>query len=195
MDFLHSGSKKRKRKSKGKLQGNCNNFVVSPSVKENSKKVIDKTDAISDAAGDPVKTEVTEEPVNADENTLKKGIHPAFNTGKSLPMNRVQAVMRRNTCRLCGKLFRSGQLLRQHMLVHTDQRKYQCQYCDRTFKQLSHLQQHHRIHTGLFIMLVQTRNKDTLFDKFDKSIHNFLTLKLPNKNCSRRHFNFFTFIF
>ena len=67
---------------------------------------------------------------------------------RSMPINGLPAVMVRNTCRVCSKPFRSGQLLRQHMLVHSDHRKYQCRYCDRSFKQLSHLQQHHRIHTG-----------------------------------------------
>jgi uncharacterized Zn-finger protein len=54
----------------------------------------------------------------------------------------------RPMCRSCGKYFMSRQQLNQHMLVHTDVRKYKCSYCDRTFKQPSHLHQHHRIHTG-----------------------------------------------
>lgn len=54
----------------------------------------------------------------------------------------------RPMCRSCGKYFMSRQQLNQHMLVHTDIRKYKCTYCDRAFKQPSHLHQHHRIHTG-----------------------------------------------
>ncbi|KAL4226782.1 hypothetical protein ACF0H5_014761 [Mactra antiquata] len=54
----------------------------------------------------------------------------------------------RPMCRACGKYFMSRQQLNQHMLVHTDVRKYKCSYCDRSFKQPSHLHQHHRIHTG-----------------------------------------------
>ena len=51
-------------------------------------------------------------------------------------------------CPICFKSFVSEQQLRQHDLVHSNERKYQCQYCDRTFKQLSHVQQHTRRHTG-----------------------------------------------
>ena len=53
-----------------------------------------------------------------------------------------------NVCQTCGKWFRSRQQVAQHLLVHTDERRYKCTYCDRAFKQASHLQQHHRIHTG-----------------------------------------------
>lgn len=52
------------------------------------------------------------------------------------------------TCQVCGKWFHSRQQVAQHMLVHTDERKYKCKFCDRAFKQPSHLDQHHRIHTG-----------------------------------------------
>lgn len=55
----------------------------------------------------------------------------------------------RPKCTSCGKYFMSRQQLNQHMLVHTDVRKYKCTYCERTFKQPSHLHQHHRIHTGI----------------------------------------------
>ena len=51
-------------------------------------------------------------------------------------------------CEKCFKSFPSSQQLQQHMLVHTNIRKYKCQYCDKAFKQLSHVQQHHRRHTG-----------------------------------------------
>lgn len=68
---------------------------------------------------------------------MKPGIDLAMGMFSDRPM-----------CRSCGKYFMSRQQLNQHMLVHTDVRKYKCTYCERTFKQPSHLHQHHRIHTG-----------------------------------------------
>lgn len=51
-------------------------------------------------------------------------------------------------CQKCLKSFPSSQQLAQHLLVHTNVRKYSCKFCDKMFKQLSHVQQHLRIHTG-----------------------------------------------
>ena len=99
------------------------------------------------------------ETVEAVDSQPSNNIHPAFKPNKTSTMDGFSAMFSRNTCRHCGKFFRNCQLLRQHMLVHTDQRKYQCQYCERTFKQLSHLQQHHRIHTGKFFYLIRSVRK------------------------------------
>ncbi|XP_045165825.1 oocyte zinc finger protein XlCOF8.4-like [Mercenaria mercenaria] len=68
-------------------------------------------------------------------------IQPGFELGMGMLADRPM-------CGSCGKYFMSRQQLNQHMLVHTDVRKYKCTYCQRTFKQPSHLHQHHRIHTG-----------------------------------------------
>ena len=124
------GGKKEKRKNKETSSGNPENVVNVTAIQ------------------DVVKTEIPGDAVKTEEAAVVNNLHPAFTHNKMPEVSRLPAVFARNMCRMCGKFFRSGQLLRQHMLVHTDQRKYQCRYCDRAFKQLSHLQQHHRIHTG-----------------------------------------------
>ncbi|KAK3104820.1 hypothetical protein FSP39_011000 [Pinctada imbricata] len=52
------------------------------------------------------------------------------------------------SCGTCGKVFKNSSQLSQHMLVHSNERKYKCSYCDKAFKQMSHVQQHTRMHTG-----------------------------------------------
>lgn len=79
---------------------------------------------------------------------VPKGRRPKGTTGPQLLNHNSDAFPDRPMCRACGKFFMSRQQLNQHMLVHTDVRKYKCSYCERSFKQPSHLHQHHRIHTG-----------------------------------------------
>ena len=134
-----AGGKNKKRKRTDTISGNSGNDLNIT----NSHGVI-KQEVPEDAA---VKIE-EEVVIKTEEAPVMNSALPTLRNTMPELITRLPAVMVRNTCRVCGKLFRSGQLLRQHMLVHTDQRKYQCRYCDRTFKQLSHLQQHHRIHTG-----------------------------------------------
>lgn len=146
-----AGGKKRKRRNKGKEF----NETKSGLFKSNSGE--GNTNNTEDFS---IKTRITD-----DKRPVMNGEHPAFEQSNTSAISRLPAVFVRNTCRLCGKFFRSGQLLRQHMLVHTDQRKYQCHYCDRAFKQLSHLQQHHRIHTGTFCLFIYDVRSSRVYAK------------------------------
>ena len=132
-----------------------NNIKNSDAVGDHSEDLIDKkASIIKDESDKAINNGERRNPsgaqsaetISAMEGVSLESLHPAFQQGYA--MGGISEMISRNSCKLCGKPFRSSQLLRQHMLVHTDQRKYACQYCDRTFKQLSHLQQHHRIHTG-----------------------------------------------
>ena len=146
--------KTRKRKRSEKFDTNTTNNNKD-AVCDHSEDLIDKKASIikdeSDKANGNgenrnLSSVQSAETISAMEGVSLESLHPAFQQGYA--MSGISEMISRNSCKLCGKPFRSSQLLRQHMLVHTDQRKYACQYCDRTFKQLSHLQQHHRIHTG-----------------------------------------------
>ena len=147
-------TKTRKRKRSEKFNTNTTNNKTD-AVCGHSEDLIDNKPSIikdeSDKASDNGESKnpsgaQSAETISAMEGVSLESLHPAFQQGYA--MSGLSEMVSRNSCKLCGKPFRSSQLLRQHMLVHTDQRKYACQYCDRTFKQLSHLQQHHRIHTG-----------------------------------------------
>lgn len=51
-------------------------------------------------------------------------------------------------CVICGSTFRTNYNLKQHLLTHSDKRKYECSYenCTRTFRQISALHTHEKIH-------------------------------------------------
>lgn len=51
-------------------------------------------------------------------------------------------------CVICKNTFRSNYNLKQHLLTHSEKRKYECLYenCTQTFRQISALQSHQKIH-------------------------------------------------
>ncbi|XP_076810518.1 uncharacterized protein LOC143453213 [Clavelina lepadiformis] len=51
-------------------------------------------------------------------------------------------------CTLCDKRFASRRTLKQHNMVHTEERPFTCTYCSKTFRRRSHLACHERTHTG-----------------------------------------------
>jgi len=85
----------------------------------------------------------------------------------------------RMTCKVCRKWFHSRQQIAQHMLVHSDVRKYKCRYCDRAFKQPSHLDQHHRIHTGNYGNTIgEQQNGNTLEKKLRARLKSMSTIQI-----------------
>ena len=53
-----------------------------------------------------------------------------------------------NLCTICGKGFKSKQLLKYHVALHKGESKFVCKYCQRQFLQNAQLQNHERTHTG-----------------------------------------------
>ncbi|XP_046581379.1 mucin-6-like isoform X1 [Haliotis rubra] len=52
------------------------------------------------------------------------------------------------SCSHCGKKFSDQSNLRQHLNIHTGERKFTCDICSKSFRQKAHLQSHMIIHTG-----------------------------------------------
>lgn len=48
-------------------------------------------------------------------------------------------------CKVCGKLFSTKQILRQHEFTHGEP-QYLCSLCSRTFYRKSHLLKHMNVH-------------------------------------------------
>ncbi len=52
------------------------------------------------------------------------------------------------SCRVCGKQFKTRQVLKNHEVIHTGARPYGCDICGRTFNRSHVLKDHLRTHTG-----------------------------------------------
>ena len=48
-------------------------------------------------------------------------------------------------CNVCGKVFCSTIILKQHKLVHTDEKPFQCKKCDKKFKRKGDLNVHVKV--------------------------------------------------
>ena len=51
-------------------------------------------------------------------------------------------------CDECGKVFSKNASLRQHMPIHTNERRFKCEFCGKSFIQSDHLTSHMQTHTG-----------------------------------------------
>ncbi|KAL3863987.1 hypothetical protein ACJMK2_005704 [Sinanodonta woodiana] len=49
-------------------------------------------------------------------------------------------------CEICGKSFKMSASLRDHMVVHTEDRPYECEICLKKFKRRSEIRAHSRLH-------------------------------------------------
>lgn len=52
-------------------------------------------------------------------------------------------------CTICGQQLNSRATLRNHLLVHSDEKRHKCDYCGSTFKQSKSLKSHLLLHTEL----------------------------------------------
>ncbi|GIX91455.1 hypothetical protein CDAR_201021 [Caerostris darwini] len=53
-----------------------------------------------------------------------------------------------NHCTICDKSFDSGEDLRNHCLIHLDDKQFACDLCDKSFSKKVELSNHYRTHTG-----------------------------------------------
>uniref|UniRef100_A0A8D0BXE2 C2H2-type domain-containing protein n=1 Tax=Salvator merianae TaxID=96440 RepID=A0A8D0BXE2_SALMN len=51
-------------------------------------------------------------------------------------------------CPICGKGFRTSNLLSKHKVIHRQDKPYECQECGKAFVQMLRLRRHQKIHTG-----------------------------------------------
>ncbi|XP_060808133.1 zinc finger protein 879 [Amyelois transitella] len=51
-------------------------------------------------------------------------------------------------CEQCGRLFQSMALLKDHMWVHTGEKRFKCERCDKSFTQKTNLVFHMRVHSA-----------------------------------------------
>ena len=49
-------------------------------------------------------------------------------------------------CEHCSKSFSTNNHLKQHMLIHAEEKSHQCQHCDKSFYRKDHLTSHMKVH-------------------------------------------------
>nr|XP_016942085.1 zinc finger protein 70-like [Drosophila suzukii] len=59
-----------------------------------------------------------------------------------------EEVTRKYTCPQCPKQFGRMSALKDHIVVHTEEKPYECVSCSKRFKSARYLKEHHSIHTG-----------------------------------------------
>ncbi|VVC99041.1 unnamed protein product [Leptidea sinapis] len=69
-------------------------------------------------------------------------VHPDKNRTK------YPAMKTPSMCELCGKIFQSVALLKDHMWVHTGEKRFKCDRCDKSFTQKTNLVLHMRVHSS-----------------------------------------------
>ncbi|XP_067636607.1 zinc finger protein 665-like [Eurosta solidaginis] len=52
------------------------------------------------------------------------------------------------SCDICGKHFKTKWDLKQHKLIHSDEKPHKCDFCEKRFSRAEYLRQHMRTHTG-----------------------------------------------
>ena len=62
--------------------------------------------------------------------------------------NSKQTKHKNTTCEICGRLFPSPSHLKNHLLIHSDEKPYSCGTCGKSFKRNGDLKKHMLIHTG-----------------------------------------------
>lgn len=58
-------------------------------------------------------------------------------------------VSRDYVCEVCGASFKLKDLLKNHLVIHSEERNYKCDICDKTFKLPSVLNTHKRVHSDI----------------------------------------------
>ncbi|CAK1553223.1 unnamed protein product [Leptosia nina] len=69
-------------------------------------------------------------------------VHPDKNRTK------YPAMKTPSMCEQCGKIFQSMALLKDHMWVHTGEKRFKCDRCDKSFTQKTNLVFHMRVHSA-----------------------------------------------
>lgn len=54
----------------------------------------------------------------------------------------------RYVCMLCHKTFKTGSILKAHMVTHSSRKDHECKLCGASFRTKGSLIRHHRRHTG-----------------------------------------------
>ena len=86
-------------------------------------------------------------------------------------------------CLSCGKEFNQKYLLKRHIPIHTDERKFKCIYCDKLFRQNSTLSQHiAAIHSGNKPFVCEVCNK--CFSRVSILINHCKTHKEKQHQCT-----------
>lgn len=55
----------------------------------------------------------------------------------------------RYVCMLCHKTFKTGSILKAHMVTHSSRKEHECKLCGASFRTKGSLIRHHRRHTGM----------------------------------------------
>ncbi len=63
------------------------------------------------------------------------------------PLNSEPVVIDHLTCQICLKKFKKGYNLKQHLLIHSDQKPFQCPICGKAFVQKANLVKHLTVHS------------------------------------------------
>ncbi|PHT96313.1 Gastrula zinc finger protein xLCGF3.1 [Capsicum chinense] len=73
----------------------------------------------------------------------------AAHSGSSLLQRNVETRSGMLSCNQCNASFKTKQILKNHKLVHTDERPFSCTKCNASFKRKKNLVVHAMSHTGL----------------------------------------------
>ncbi|XP_077291617.1 uncharacterized protein LOC143915064 [Arctopsyche grandis] len=124
------------------------NFDTNTLNKESDARQFNDLDKSSDTydEDDGKHSQVDETHIGTDQITEKIEITPTvFSVTESLD---IELQITPHRCDICLKYFKTKRILKQHISIHTSEKRHKCETCSKSFFKRSNLINHIRIHNG-----------------------------------------------